>query len=239
MASVTNAPNVRIISGLPLWRPNIATRRPRRAANNVTAETTRSTSIVWDLDSLQSVRDATERVRQSNDAWRHQKLAAEGVVQLERHRKVDLLREERERQNAAQRAANEARATRMAKEQCLRAEAQENARLAALAEEAVRLAEEVERRHLVAEEARRAEEGRSEAEEAIALILALEEEERLKRLDVEAAAEAARVAEEQNERRRQAEAEEERRRARLQDCAACLEQHNMADMVQISALVLP
>ncbi|KAK4541832.1 hypothetical protein LTR36_007364 [Oleoguttula mirabilis] len=94
-------------------------------------------------------------------------------------------------------------------------------------------------------------EERRRTEQVIALVLLLEEEERLRRCEIEIAAEVAGVAQEEEDRlmrleaetatlalepkeqRRQAQAAEEGRRARLQDCAARLEQHDLVDIVQV------
>ena len=261
MASEAKASNVQRMPPLPLRRPSIATRNRRETLNSVKAERTRSGGIFWDLDSLQAVRNAADRVRQSHDAWQHQIFAAEELEQLERQRKLGLFHAERERREATQRAVIDATAARAAEEQRLIADAQETAHQAALAAETARLVEEDERRQLEAEQRRIAEEERRRAENEMALIFAQEEEdrqrriveeehrraeneiaailareeeeERLRRLEIEAAAEAARAAEDAEQRRRQAQAEHQRR-ARLRNCAACLEQHDVADMTQVA-----
>ncbi|TKA83688.1 hypothetical protein B0A55_00260 [Friedmanniomyces simplex] len=195
--------------GLTLRRPSLARRQPRRTAN-VRVGAAPSGSTTWDLDNLQVVKNAAERVRQTHEAWQDKIVSAEGGAQVKTQREFDLLRAERERRDAAQRSKIDERTAKAAEEQRLRAEAQESARQAALATEAARLAEEAERRQVEAELRRTAEEERKESEEAVNLILALEEQERLERierLELEAAIAAAALADEADERRRRREAE--------------------------------
>lgn len=233
MASATKASDVRSLPHLPLRRPSVAAKNRTKPKLVATAARTQNDSIVWDLDNLPAIREATIRVRQAHSAWQHQSSSAEEVGQLERRQKLNELLAERERRDADQRNANDSREARIAEEEGLVADMRENARQAVLAAEAAMIAEEAERRRLEAEQRRLADEQRRRVEEEFAELLRQEEEEIIRRMEAEIVAEHARLAEEADRRTRQAQAEEQRRRERLRDCAACLEQHDLTLMVEL------
>ncbi len=338
MATATTALNSQVANGPSLWRCSLARPQSRRKAK-FRAGASPGGSTTLDLGNLEVIRSAAERVQ----AWRQQIVSAERISRVKTQGETDLFRAEREGRIAAQGLKIERKTVRAAEEQRLRTDVQEAARQAALDAQAARLAEKVERRQAEAELHGVAEEERRASEEAADLVLALEVQEhlyRIERLETEAvlrvvtledellqgrrrreiedvarlaqiaeealeririreanataevtrlaeerkqnrrrrkveavaeaarlleeadqqrrrreaetAAEAARVSEEEDKRRRRREAEvvriaakadrrrrraqaaAEQRRARLRDCAVCLDQYDLGEMIQLT-----
>lgn len=234
MATVVRHWSAQSAHQLPLRKVSVANRRARTGHSDVQVEKPRNQRIAWDLNDLQVVQDAANRVRQAQNAWQDQTARAEEVDHLDRQQQLALILAEREKRDAATRAARATIAARAAEEQRLKEQEREAVRQAAVAAEARWLAEVDERRQAEAEQRRLAELERQRVEDEIAAILAQEEEDRLRAIEIEAIAEAARIAEEADERRRQVEEAERERRARLRDCAACLEQHDISEMSQVA-----
>ncbi len=178
MATATTALNSPVANGLSLRLSSLARLRPRRnTRSRAGASPVGSTTL--DLDNLEVIRSAAERVQE----WLLQIVSAEGTSLVETQREVDLLRAERERRIAAQRLEIGKKTSRAGKEPCLRTDAQEAARQAAVDAEAARPAEEVERRQAEAELRRAAEEQRETSGEVANLTLALGVQGRLHRIE--------------------------------------------------------
>ncbi|KAK3642623.1 hypothetical protein LTR56_010671 [Elasticomyces elasticus] len=232
MASARTAANTQMVAGLPSRRRSLASRQFLHTPNDIGIKSPRASITAWDLESVPSLRNAAERVRQANENWQAEINSADQNLVLENERNLDRLRTERAHRDAAQRVSNEERVSKIAEDERVRAEARNNAREAELAVERARVAEEARKRQIEAQVRSRAEEQRRQEEEAVNLVLALEESERLERLDrlereaavqsarlldeadqlkwareAEAAAEVARLAEEEDERQRRREAE--------------------------------
>ncbi|KAK0314273.1 hypothetical protein LTR82_012990 [Friedmanniomyces endolithicus] len=314
--------NSQVANGMALWPLSLARPQSRRKAKS-RAGASPSGKITLDLDNLEVISSAAERVQ----AWRHQIVSAEGISLVETEPEIDLHHAAREVRIAAQGLGIEEKSVRAEKEQPLRTDTQDATRQPTVDARAARLAGKVERKHAEAELRRVAAEQRKTSEETANLVLALEVQERLFRIEsleteatlrvatlarlvqlaeealertivreadaaaevarldeerkqnrrrreceaeaeaarlfeeadqqrqrreAEAAAEAARVSEKEDKRRRRREAEAariaakadrkerraraaaEQRRARLRDCAVCLDQYDLAEMIQLT-----
>ncbi|KAK5744364.1 hypothetical protein LTR17_002074 [Elasticomyces elasticus] len=227
MASARTPANTQMVAGLPSRLRSLAPRRSLHTPNDVRIKNSRASVTAWDPESIPSLRHAAERVRQANEIWQAEINSADQNLLLENERKNERLRIERAHRDAAQQISNEERVAKIAEEERAHTEALNNAREAELAVERARVAEEARKRQIEAQVRSRAEEQRRQEEEAVNLVLALEESERLERLDrlerkaavesarlldeaeqlkwareAEAAAEVASLAEEQDERQR-------------------------------------
>ncbi|KAK0263844.1 hypothetical protein LTS09_002195 [Friedmanniomyces endolithicus] len=255
MATVTTALNFQVANGLSLW-PFSLTRPQSRRKARFRAGPSPGGSTTLDLDNLEIIRSAAERVQ----AWRHQIVSAEASSLVETQREIDLHRAAREGRIAAQGLTIEKKTLRAAEEQRLRTDVQEAARQAAIDAQAARLAEKVERRHAEAELRKVAAERRKTSEEAANLALTLEVQERLYRIErleteanlrvvkealkrirnrrrrkVEAVAEAARLLEEADQQRRRRKAEAAAEAARVSEEEDKRRRRREAEVTRIAA----
>jgi hypothetical protein len=188
-----------VVSGLPIRKASVA-RRPQRQSEGGT-QRRQGNVVVWDLDGIQAVQDAVQRVRSSRTWQRTVSVAKE--LNLSGHEaELAALRAERDGNETLRRLAEERRVTRTIDEHRRMTEARDAARREVVAAETTRLDQQAEQERVAVEERRRIE------------------------------AETQRLAAEQGAE--QVPADEERRRGRLRECVACLEEHDLAEVVQLA-----
>ncbi|TKA45649.1 hypothetical protein B0A54_04188 [Friedmanniomyces endolithicus] len=170
--------NSQVANGMALWPLSLARPQSRRKAKS-RAGASPSGKITLDLDNLEVISSAAERVQ----AWRHQIVSAEGISLVETEPEIDLHHAAREVRIAAQGLGIEEKSVRAEKEQPLRTDTQDATRQPTVDARAARLAGKVERKHAEAELRRVAAEQRKTSEETANLVLALEVQERLFRIE--------------------------------------------------------